>query len=226
MKMNKKKVFVTALVVCLVAILSAGSLAWFSASDSVTNSFYIADSNGDGYPDFSVEVLETDPTTEDPTSDGITYIQIAPGDKLSKDPTVKNTGDYDEWIRVYITFSSWSELSAACAKAGVSADLTTWLNIDTNKWIYNTSSATTNSITYVYYYNAKLAAGSEVKLFDTVTIPYQFDQDDMHFTNGSFTITVKAEALQADNTGNNAVEAFSKYWPLNGEVKNNVEPTY
>ena len=46
MKMTKKKVFVTALAICLVAILSMGSLAWFNASDTITNKFKIADSDG------------------------------------------------------------------------------------------------------------------------------------------------------------------------------------
>ena len=66
MKMTKKKVFVTALAVCLVAILSMGSLAWFSAQDSVTNNFHIADS-ADNNPDdiFSVDVYEKYDSDED-----------------------------------------------------------------------------------------------------------------------------------------------------------------
>ena len=34
----------------------------------------------------------------------------------------------------------------------------------------------------------------------------------MAFVNGDFAITVKAEALQADNTGDNAYDAFAAYW--------------
>ena len=37
MKMTKKKVFIAALAICLVAIVSMGTLAWFTASDYVTN---------------------------------------------------------------------------------------------------------------------------------------------------------------------------------------------
>ena len=44
MKLNKKKVIALALVVCLIATLSMGSLAWFTDSDSVTNDFQIAGS--------------------------------------------------------------------------------------------------------------------------------------------------------------------------------------
>ena len=56
--MNKKKIFVLALAVCLLATVSFSTLAWFNASDKVENKFYVADSNGDGTPDFTVDVFE------------------------------------------------------------------------------------------------------------------------------------------------------------------------
>ena len=65
MKLTKKKVFVAALAVCLIAILSLGTLAWFNASDDITNKFLIADSDGDGTPDFSVEVWENENDNDD-----------------------------------------------------------------------------------------------------------------------------------------------------------------
>ena len=110
MKMTKKKVFVTALAVCLIAILSMGSLAWFSAQDSVTNNFYVADSE-DNNPDdiFSVDVYEKYDSDGDGTPEeyqsGITYNDIHPGDELAKDAIVKNPGHYVQYIRVIITIS-------------------------------------------------------------------------------------------------------------------------
>ena len=58
MKLSKKKVVALALAVCLIAVLSMGSLAWFTDDDSVTNDFFIAGSE-DQDPDkvFSVDVL-------------------------------------------------------------------------------------------------------------------------------------------------------------------------
>ena len=59
MKMTKKKVFVIALAICLVAIISMGTLAWFNAQDAVTNDFMIADSDDDTPNEiFSVDVWE------------------------------------------------------------------------------------------------------------------------------------------------------------------------
>lgn len=213
--MTKRKVFVVALAICLIAIISMGTLAWFNASDSITNEFKIADSDGDGTPDFSVDVWENDPA--DPTvkdQDGVTYTDIAPGDKLAKNPTVENTGDYDQWIRVYVTFDDWAVIEAACQNQGISSDVRAWLDVDATAWTAdnNATVVANNTVTYVYYLNSKLAKDQTAVLFNNVTIPGDFEQEDMKFTSGNFTITVKAEALQADNTGATAQYAFANYW--------------
>ncbi len=225
MKMTKKKVFVSALAICLIAIISMGTLAWFNATDDITNNFMIADSNGDGTPDFKVEVWENENDGDDTadadgdgdntiTHTGNAYPEIAPGDKIAKNPTVENTGDYDQWIRVYVTFDEWSIINAACVNQGITNDLRTWLDIDSNAW-YADNSATTyanNSVTYVYYYRYKLTEDQTAVLFNNVTIPGEFEQADMAYVNGNFSINIKAEALQADNTGDDARAAFATYW--------------
>jgi len=224
MKMNKKKVLVVALAISLVAILSVGTLAWFNATDEITNKFMIADSDNDGLPDFSVDVYEHENDNDDTadqdgdgdpifTQDGNEYPDIAPGDKLAKDPTVKNTGDYDQWIRVYVTFDEYAVIKAACDNQGITDDLRTWLDVvpgwtaDNNATVIDN-----NSITYVYYLNNKLVADDTAVLFTQVTIPGEFEQADMGFVSGDFSITVKAEALQADNTGDTSWEAFADNW--------------
>lgn len=225
MKLTKKKVFVVALVVSLIAILSLGSLAWFNASDDITNKFMIADSDGDGTPDFSVEVWENENDGDDNadadgdgdnliTHEGNVYPEIYPSQKIVKNPTVENTGDYDQWIRVYVTYDEWSTIKNACDAQGITSDLRTWLDVDTNAW-YADETATiyeNNTVTYVYYLRTKLAEDQTAVLFNNVTIPGEFEQADMRFVSGDFSINVKAEALQADNTGDNARAAFATYW--------------
>jgi len=220
LRLSKKKVLVSALAVSLIAILSLGTLAWFNATDTVTNEFKIADSDGDSSPDFSVDVWENDPTSADPTAkdqDGVTYEHIAPGDVLAKNPTVENTGDYDQWIRVYVTFDEWAKIEAACDNQGITKDLRTWLDVDSTAWTAdgNATEIKDNKVTYVYYYNYKLTADDAANtavFFNNVSIPGEFEKADMEFTSGNFTISVKAEALQADNTGDNAKDAFATYW--------------
>ena len=213
MKMNKRKVFLTALAICLIAILSMGTLAWFNASDSVTNTFQVADTDSDNKPDFSVELWETD--AYDNRVDKREYKDILPGDVLDKDPTVENTGNYDQYIRAYVTFSDAATLQAACEKYGLSKDLRTWLNVDSTVWEADADVNEANgNITYCYYLKTVLGkkvgeATNKVKLFTTVTIPGVFVQEDLSGTNAVFNIDVKAEALQTANTGANAAEAFA-----------------
>ena len=220
MKMTKKKVFVAALAVCLIAILSMGTLAWFNANDSITNNFMVADSDGDGTPDFTVDVWEQDPenATDDAGNvikdqDGVEYEAIAPGDVIAKNPTVENTGDYDQWVRVYVTFDEWAKIEASCEAQEISTDLRGWLNVDATAWTAVDDIVEENdTITYVYYYNYKLAKDQTAVLFTNLTIPGEFEQADMAFADGDFNVTVKAEALQADNTGDSAYTAFATYW--------------
>lgn len=216
MKMNKKKVFVTALAVCLIAILSFGTIAWFNASDTVVNKFKIADSDNDGTPDFSVDVWENDSTDPDnkKDTDGVTYEDILPGDVIAKNPTVENTGDYDQWIRVYVTFDEFSKIEAACIEHGISSDLRDWLDVDTSAWTADNDATVVanDKVTYVYYYNYRLAKDQTAVLFNNVTIPGAFVQADMQYVSGDFSITVKAEAIQADNTGETAQKAFATCW--------------
>ena len=81
MKITKKKVLVAALAICLVAIISSGSLAWFNATDSVTNTFKVATDDNVTDPAFSVKVSETDLSGGE-TVDGVTYYAVLPGDVI------------------------------------------------------------------------------------------------------------------------------------------------
>ena len=57
--MSKKKLLSLAVVAIMIAILSFGTLAWFTDSDSVTNDFGVA-GGGNNNPDeiFSIDVME------------------------------------------------------------------------------------------------------------------------------------------------------------------------
>ncbi len=220
MKLTKKKVFVAALAICLVAILSVGSLAWFSAQDSVTNNFYIADSE-DNNPDdiFSVDVYEKYDSDGDGTPEeyqsGITYNDILPGDVLAKDAIVKNTGHYDQYIRVIITISDrevWESMIGADFDA---YDVRQhFVGFDSSKWdlVNSTMDNDGESIQYVLYLNDVLESGDSFSVFTGIQIPENMTQEHAsHFDDDGvwgFTIGVKAQAVQTQNVGTNAFEAF------------------
>ena len=220
--MSKRKIFVAALAVCLIAILSMGSLAWFNATDKVTNTFMFDDSDGDGTPDFKVDVFESN----DPEEDGNQYTHIAPNSVLAKDPAVKNEGDYSMYARLVVTLSDSAAWVAAADKYDLTADgeentiLEKMVKIDSNWVRYDVPvrDLNTDTITYVYYYAGTIAKGAATQpLFTEVTIPSALQTEDMTFGDDAFTIDVKADAIQSDNipvdtvvaAANNAYKAFS-----------------
>ena len=209
MKMTKKKVFVAALAICLVAILSIGTLAWFSDSEAVSNKFRVADTGiGSGDETFSVDLWEKTPESAK-DEDGYTYEEILPGDLLVKEPHVVNTGYYDQYIRVIVTISdaaNWINIVGADAdmeKVFVGYDEAKWNNIS------KTYDNVADTLTYVLYYNDILKADEEIVLFNSVKISEDMTQDQAAAFGGDFTVDVRAQAVQTENVGANAFEAFA-----------------
>lgn len=217
--MSKKKLFSLAVVVIMIAILSMSSLAWFSDSDEITNDFMIADSE-DTTPDdiFSVDVWEKTPDSDHDT-DGFEYKDILPGDTLTKEAVVENTGYYDQYIRVTVTVSD----AAAWMKVLNTAEAPMlWQIVDgldnANTWYFtdNLSGARLdtekNEIVYTLYYR-NILQGAEhavegtpwvndtVTVFTAVKIPASMTAEQAALFQNSFSVTVKAEAVQTKNLG-------------------------
>lgn len=212
MKMNKKKVFTLALAVCLIAILSMGSLAWFTDSDEVKNDFMIAGSDDDT-PDeiFSVDVFEEYDSdgsgTDERYDSGIHYTDILPGDKLQKEAYVVNTGYYDQYIRVTVTLS---DATAWINAVGVEFKIEECLTgFDLSKWgkIEKVIEGETDTITYVLYYNGILDGADEgdginnITVFTGIQIPESLTREQAAAFKGGFTIDVVADAVQTENLG-------------------------
>ena len=220
MKLNKKQVFTLALAVCLIAILSFSTLAWFTDSDDVTNKFHVATSTEDPDDIFSIDVMEKIDTDGDGVIDstvdvgdvpngGFDYERIYPSAELVKQPIAVNTGAYDQYVRMHVTIDKqWDEL--------VDGDLNKTLKgLDTTKWIFAGKTEANGKETYTYYLVRVLPhsdpdnTGRET-LFTHVIIPAELTQADMAtLQGGMFTMDIVAEAVQADNTGDNAVDAFA-----------------
>ncbi len=217
MKMTKKKVFVAALAICLVAIISMGTLAWFNASDDIVNNFKVATDETDD-PTFTVQVSETDLNGQT-TTVGNTYYDVVPGDVIDKDPTITNTGDYTQWIRVSVTMTKanyWETFGGSLAFtdifAGSTYDLAANVGNSEAKWLLVEDAVEPNAdgtAVWYLYLNRELGAGSDEVLFEKVNIEEDFTLEEVMSFAGEFSITVKADALQRDNTGDNAVEAFA-----------------
>ena len=234
---TKKNLFAGALAVCLVSILSFSTLAWFNASESVTNKFMVATSGsgtgtGGGSTEekiFSVDLWEyigdedinSDPTVDatDKDHDGITFENILPGVVYAKVPVVENTGSYDQYVRVVVTLSNATKWTQVLNRYSIT-DLggiflgfnDDWKRAETFTDDHNDSDVTNDEISYVYYLSKKLTPGEKEVFFTDVKLPEQLTQADMaELVDASgkvqFDITLRADAIQTEGLGDAVTNA-------------------
>lgn len=225
MKMTKKKLFTIAVAVCMIAILSFSSLAWFTDDDTVTNKFQMATSSDDVDDIFSVDIIER--VDEDGDGDydkeidlnddpdgGYVYEDILPNSVLSKAPAARNTGAYSEYVRVNVTVDHAAALITLMEKYDLDLE-SVFGGFDDDKWTryYEPQfDEEADTVTYTYYLNRELLPAQENNevideetLFTTVTIPYQFTREDMAaLSDGVFELNIVAEAVQSENLGENS----------------------
>ncbi|MBQ3847643.1 MAG: hypothetical protein II748_02175 [Clostridia bacterium] len=216
--LSKKKIFAIAVIAALAAILSLGSLAWFTDSEKVENDFLIADSDDEPDDVFSIDLYEMEDTDGDGVGDtktdtGITYDyndqEVIPGATLSKEAFVDNTGRYDQYVRVKVTLSKASIWLSVLNIQSVDE------YVDLNKffvtpdgfdetWHRNDADTeydlTNDTLTYVYYFNGILSPDDDpVRFLKAVKIPGELTKEQAVEMDGSFDIDLVAEALQSEN---------------------------
>ena len=208
--MNKKKLLAISLVVCMIAILSYSTLAWFTDADNATNDFTV---NGAGQEDpdkiFSVDVKEN-VEGEDQPVDEMTFENVLPGDNYKKEAYVTNTGSNDQYIRVTLTVSDWALVKDIIAINMDDAFAANWhidstdVSVDAEGNLIAASDASVDAdgnLVVVMYLDKILAADETVDLMDYVAISTAATQDDFAaegFADG-FSIDVKADAVQTEN---------------------------
>ena len=206
MKLNKKKIAVVSLIVCIIAILSLGSLAWYTANDTVVNTLSFV-------TNFQMDLIEHDAEGQivgaDGDTTGITFTNVRPNAELKKDPTVINkSAAEDQWVRMSVTVSKASEWAKVVTAGSDLSEIFT--GFDDTAWVrYGAAPEISgDTVTYTYYLNEKLAAGKSATLFTGIHIP-------KNITDGSkldgTTITVKAEAMQASDLGAGVKDAYTAF---------------
>ena len=212
--MSKKKLLSLALVVIMIAILSFSSLAWFTDKDSATNDFKISGAGtGNSENIFDVEVKENVDGEEQPV-DGMNFDKVLPGDSYKKEAYVKNTGSYDQYIRVTMTITDWKLIENIVTINMDDYFGTNWkissqgVDVDDNGNLitknYNSVNAD-GELVVVLYLNKILAPGETVDIMDSVSISTEATQDDFTeagFADG-FQIKITAEAAQTKNVLDN-----------------------
>lgn len=197
--MSRRKILVLAVALCMTAILAiGGTLAYFTDQDAATNTFTM----GSGV---SIDLFEHNADGKE--VDQLAYADVVPGVAYAKDPTVRNDGRTEAWIRVNVTLTNYPIFKAAAKEYGVTDLSTIFGGHDGSKWTRAGIAEGTDSITYSYYYNASVAPGaSTVPLFTSVKIPGAFTGEDLKGLS-SFEIRVTADAIQKEPF-TSAAEAF------------------
>ena len=187
----KRKLFIFSLFVIALAIISAGSLAYFTAEDTAHNVIT------SGTVDIKLEEWTVNP---DPTGEELipfeNVVGVMPGAQISKIASVRNIGTADVWIRakVTVTLTLADGTTEEIDPALISLDYNTedWTKID-GHW---------------YCKTAPKAGEATAPLFTTVT----FDTDmGNRYQNSTAEIDVRVQATQKANNGKTVEDA--KGWP-------------
>lgn len=178
--MGKKKIIGLCLAVGLMVGVVGGSLAWFTDTDSVTNSFA---TQGNGTNESNGIKIEE-------TFDSELANKVLPGTNVNKDAKVKNTATYDQIIRVKFD-KVWKNADGKNLNTDfieLKYQNTTTSN-ESNKWIEGTDG--------YFYYNGVVPAGEATAyLLDSVKLS---DKVDNNYKNVGYDVIVHAEGIQAAN---------------------------
>ncbi|GEM_PF-4897050 len=195
MKLDKRKTAVISLLLCLAAVVSFGTLAWFQDTDTVDNTLNFVN-------DFEMDLYETDGNGNKKTGTGgdtigITYNNLSPGQTIYKDPTVINKSlTASMYVRVTVTVDKtdkWQSCLPANAKL---SDI--FGGFEDSKWIrYDAPKvdSTAKTVSYTFYLKDALAPNTTATLFTSVTIPSSITASAAKDLSG-MKITVKADAIQ------------------------------
>ena len=180
----KKRLFSLAIICICLSVVSAGTLAYYTANETAHN---VITTGG-----VEIDLLET-------TSDGSDFTNVTgvmPGTNVSKIVEVKNIGTNDAWIRVQVD----KAIHLAEGQTGeVDLDLVT-LDYNTTNW--------TEQGGY-YYYNDVLAPEETTEpLFREVSFAGKMGN---MYQSSTASIYVYAQATQTANNGKTVFEADG--WP-------------
>ena len=186
----KRKLLAVAMVLCCLAIVTGGSLAYFTAEDKAHN--VITTGNID------IELQElTDQVDEEGNPIPFEDLEgVMPGSSASKIVQVKNTGSQPAWVRVSV--DKTVQLAESVEGEGDPALIT--MDFNQEEWTEKDG---------FYYYNHVLAPGETTQpLFTAVTFDSAMDN---LYQGSEISVDVCAYATQSANNGETVLEAQG--WP-------------
>ena len=199
--MKKKLLALAAIMIC-VSIVSLGTVAYFNAEQQAHNIITTGSIDID-----LVEEMIVD-GTKVPFED---QEGVMPGESVSKIVTVKNTGEADAYIRVWVNTAISEPGDPITNPLIKNLPLTIEVEGETVELIdidYNTEDWTAGEDGYWYYGKALKAGETTEPLFENVTFHKLMGNA---YQNSRTIVDVSAEATQVANNGESAMEAAG--WP-------------
>ena len=199
--MKKKLLALAAIMIC-VSIVSLGTVAYFNAEQQAHNIITTGSIDID-----LVEEMIVD-GTKVPFED---QEGVMPGESVSKIVTVKNTGEADAYIRVWVNTAISEPGDPITNPLIKNLPLTIEVDGETVELIdidYNTEDWTAGEDGYWYYGKALKAGETTEPLFENVTFHKLMGNA---YQNSRTIVDVSAEATQVANNGTSAMEAAG--WP-------------
>ena len=175
----KKKLSIVFGIIAILAIISVGTLAYFTSEQNAEN--VISAGN------IKLEIHEKTASGEDFPEEGII---VMPGDTVSKIVTVENTGDHPLYLRV--------KLTEGVSDEALTVDDCLDININRSCWLEKDG--------YYYYYRALQSGETTEQLFSEVY--FDLYNIDNKYLGKHFTLNVAASAVQSENNGSDVLNAM------------------
>ena len=211
--MNKKKVLAMVTALALVAVVGIGAtLAYFTDKADIQNVITMGhvdinltenkvekDADGEYVP-----VGETELTEE-----GLTFEDVVPGQTVPKNPTITVEEDSENcYVRATVMVES-QDIDKDVLDLLTKKLTDQILSTAGSNWTYNDKDG-------YFYYGSELKAAEKAVLFETVTIPGEWDNA---VADKSFSIKIAAEAVQSKYVDDVLVKDGEKVigWNLTAE---------
>ena len=209
----KKKVFVLALTLSLVAITALGvTLAYFTDTKAVNNTFTM------GNVKIALEEIvgyEDDvPVT---TNEGHSYPAVVPGDTLVKKPIVTNTGSNSAWIFLKLTLSDAAAFNDLLPSLQGAVDAGV-IDFNSTDWTFLSNKVEgDNRVIWIAYKTALAPSKTTEEPFTAITIPTSWTNEDVAaLGEDGFSLNVEAHAIQVENL--TLDQAFAQVNPQSNPV--------
>lgn len=169
---KKKGIGALAVILCLLAVVCTGTLAYFTAKDVVINDFKIADG-------IKVKVVEPNWNPDD-------AVNLLPTQTVAKDPAIENPNDIPVYVTAEVTLPTKDIVTAELDGTPKPKQVTDLFSYEVNdKWVLDDVITGDDTVTYRYIYTEPLAPGDTTQsIFDSVTVcnyvDGQLTPDELH----------------------------------------------